>query len=354
MSLAKTNPGRFFEHFKLGETLNHPTPRTISEGDASLYLGLFGSRFALTSSDEAARSMGYSRSPIDDLLAFHVVFGKTVADISVNAIANLGYAEGRFLEPVYPGDTLHAVSEVIGLKETSAGDSGIVYVRTRGFNQRHTLVIDYVRWVLVRKSNPDAPAPDPFIPTLKQALSADDLMIPAGIDAARYDTAWTGSSALFEDYSIGERIDHVDGMTVEEAEHQIATRLYQNTAKVHFNLFQERQGRFYKRLIYGGHVISLARALSFNGLANAVTIAGINAGRHVSPLFGGDTVFAWSEVLDRAVPAGQNRFGALRLRTRATKDQPCVDFPSETPEGKAHPHLILDLDYWVLMPKRPA
>jgi 2-methylfumaryl-CoA hydratase len=68
------------------------------------------------SSDAFARAIGYPRSPIDDLLVFHVVFGKTVADISLNAIANLGYAEGRFLAPVYPGDTLNAVSEVIGLR----------------------------------------------------------------------------------------------------------------------------------------------------------------------------------------------------------------------------------------------
>ena len=75
---------------------------------------------------------------------------------------------------------------------------------------------------------------------------------------------------------VGERIDHVDGVTVEEAEHQIATRLYQNTARVHFNQYTEGKGRFGRRLIYGGHVISLARALSFNGLANAFHVAAIN------------------------------------------------------------------------------
>ena len=89
-------------------------------------------------------------------------------------------------------------------------------------------------------------------------------------------------------------------MTVEEAEHMMATRLYQNTARVHFNQFTEGKGRFGKRLIYGGHVISLARALSFNGLGNAVKLAAINGGRHVNPLFAGDTVFAWSQVLDKA------------------------------------------------------
>ena len=67
-------------------------------------------------------------------------------------------------------------------------------------------------------------------------------------------------------------------MTVEEAEHMMATKLYQNNAKVHFNHFVEKGGRFGKRIVYGGHVISLTRALSFNGLSNAFKIIAINGG----------------------------------------------------------------------------
>ena len=86
-----------------------------------------------------------------------------------------------------------------------------------------------------------------------------------------------------------------------------ATRLYQNTARIHFDLFAAKQGRFGRRLIYGGHVISLARALSFNGLANAFHVAAINGGRHVAPLFAGGTVYAWSEVLAKAELPGRDR-----------------------------------------------
>ena len=78
----------------------------MTVGDTSLFTALYGSRFAVQSSDAFAQSIGYPRSPIDDLLVFHIVIGKTVPDISRNAIANLGYAEFRFLAPVYPGDTL--------------------------------------------------------------------------------------------------------------------------------------------------------------------------------------------------------------------------------------------------------
>ncbi len=126
-SVSKTSSGNFFEDFRLGQKIRHATPRTVTTGDVAVYNGLFGARFAVQSSDTFAQKIGYPRAPIDDLLVFHMVFGKTVPDVSLNAVANLGYADCRFLKPVYPGDTLHAVSEVIGLKENSNKKTGIVY-----------------------------------------------------------------------------------------------------------------------------------------------------------------------------------------------------------------------------------
>jgi 2-methylfumaryl-CoA hydratase len=349
--MQKTSSGRFFEDFRLGEEIRHATPRTITQGDVTLYNGLFGSRFAVQSSDEFARRIGYLRSPVDDLIVFHIVFGKTVPDISLNAVANLGYADCRFLKPVYPGATLSAVSQVIGLKENSNRQTGIVYVRSRGFDDTGDSVLDYARWVMVRKRDEAAPAPQEHVPELPKNVVPEALAHACPeIDAAAYDLVLSGSRHRFADYKKGERIDHVDGMTVEEAEHQIATRLYQNTARVHFNQFSEAKGRFGRRLVYGGHVISLARALSCNGLANAFHIGAINGGRHVAPLFAGCTVFAWSEVLDTADIPGRSDVGALRLRTIATKDRPCGDFPLQ--QGDDYdPAVILDLDYWVVLPR---
>jgi len=348
--MIKANAGRFFEDFRIGEVIKHATPRTVTTGDVALYMALYGSRFAVQSSDDFAAKIGYPRSPVDDLLVFHIVFGKTVPDISLNAVANLGYARCRFLSPVYPGDTLMAVSEVIGLKENSNRKTGVVYVRSIGFNQHGVEVLDYVRWVMVRKKNELAPPPGHHVPALPNALEADAIgdACPV-IDANKYDEDLSGSSFRWNDYVVGEMIDHVDGITIEEAEHQIATRLFQNTGKVHFNQFTEGHGRFGRRLIYGGHVISLARALSFNGLANAFQVAAINGGRHVAPLFAGLTVFAWSEVLAKAELPSRRDVGALRLRTIATKDRPCADYPLLSGDDY-NPAVILDLDYWVLMP----
>src|SRR6185312_7172603 len=346
VSASKTGKGRFFEDFRVGQVIRHATPLTLSTGDVALYHGLFGPRFAVQSSDTFAQSIGYLRAPLDDLLVFHMVFGMTVPDISLNAVANLGYADCRFLKAVYPGDTLHAESEVIGLRENSNRKTGIVYVRSRGFGADGVAVLDYVRWVMVRKRDETAAVPPAQTPPLPDIVEPARLgaACPA-LKASAYDTVLAGSPHRFGDYRTGEKIDHVDGVTVEEAEHMIATRLYHNTARVHFNQFSEAQGRFGRRLIYGGHVMSLARALSFNGLGNAFHIAAINGGRHVAPLFAGNTVFAWSEVLETADVPGRDDVGALRLRTIATKDCPCADFPLKNGDDY-DPAVILDLDYW--------
>ncbi|CAD0184072.1 Mesaconyl-CoA hydratase [Ruegeria sp. THAF57] len=341
--MAKTNPGRFFEDYSVGQVLHHAVPRTVTDGERALYHALYPARHALYSSDEFARASGLPQSPLDDMAAFHVVFGKTVPDVSLNAVANLGYAEGRWLKPVYPGDTLRSESEVIGVKQNSNGKTGVVYVRTRGLNQRDEAVMEYVRWVMVRKSDLSTAAPEAVVPQLKKALEPGDLVIPKGLDFSNYDFTQAGEAHRWSDYEIGEKIDHVDGVTVEEAEHMLATRLWQNTAKVHFDLTFRPEGR----LIYGGHVISMARALSFNGLANAQMVVGLNGGAHANPCFAGDTIKTWSEVLDKAetdVPG----VGAIRLRLVATKGGEPFELKNE--DGRYMPNILLDLDYWALMP----
>ncbi len=344
----KSKLGNFFEDFRVGQTIGHATPRTLSEADAALNIALTGSRHALFSADSFAQACGLPGAPIDPLLVFHVVFGKSVPDISLNAVANLGYAEGRFLVPVYPGDTLSAESEVLGLKQNSSGKTGIVTVRTTGSNQDGEAVLSYVRWVMVNKRDPAAVIDDAPPAMAKPFVASSELMLPPTLDFSAYDFALAGAPHGFEDYEIGEKIDHVDGMTVEEAEHQLATRLYQNTARVHFNA-QAAAARGGKRLIYGGVAISVARSLAFNGLANAQLMLAINGGRHVNPLHAGETLYAWSEVLDKA---DLGRAGALRLRLVAAKDRPCADFPGKLADGSYDPAVVLDFDYWAAIPKR--
>jgi len=356
--MAKTNPGTFFEDFEVGAEIAHAIPRTITEGDQALYVALTGDRYPLHCAASFARDLGFRRETVNDLLVFHVVFGKTVPDVSLNAVANLGYAGLRFLAPVYPGDTLRAVTRVLGKKENSSGKTGIVWVHTRGLNQDGVEVLEFRRWVMVNKRDAETPTGAADRPEMPSEVAPSELAIPKGLDLSTYEAWVSGGRAFFEDYEVGERIDHVDGMTIEESEHALATRLYQNTAKVHFDAHAMKESRFGKRLMYGGHVISVVRSLSFNGFENALAILAFNGGAHANPTFAGDTLYAYSEVLDVKPLEGRTDCGAVRARLVGVKnhDPAKEPFPAKVEkDGKKRydPRVVLDLDYWLLVPRRP-
>ena len=353
---SKISEGNYFEDFNIGQEIQHATPRTIGEGEVALYIALTGARQVVHSSDPLAQSLGYKSRPVDDLLAFHIAFGKTVPDISVNAVANLGYADVRFLHPVYIGDTLSTRSTVIGLKQNSNGKSGVVYVRSVAVNQLLQPVFSWVRWVMVHKQDLNASAPDTVVPDLPDFVTAEQLSVPAFLDVRKFDTSFTGGEYLWDDYTVGERINHPAGMTISDTDHTLATKLYQNNARLHFDDLMMKSSNFGRRLMYGGHVISLCRALSYDGLENALTIIAINAGTHCNPTLGDDTIYTWTEVLDKWEIPGRTDLAALRLRMVAVKNMTADLLPSThiEAEGKKtyHPNVVLDLDYTVLMPRR--
>jgi 2-methylfumaryl-CoA hydratase len=301
--------------------------------------------------EPVARALGHPACPVDDLLAFHVAFGKTVPDISYNAVANLGYADLRFLEPVYAGDTISAQSEVIGLKQNSSGTSGVVYVGSRALNQHGREVLSWARWVMVAKRDAAAPAPSTVVPSLPSEVPPERLVVPAFLRPQALDPAATGGARLWDDYAPGESIDHPGAITVEEADHMLATRLYQNTARVHFDAFSAREGPFGKRLVYGGHVISIARALAHDGLENAFAIAAIHGGTHAFPTFAGDTISARTVVTSRGEIPGRDDVGALRVRLLAAKNARLAGLATPAP-GAKDPAVVLDLDLTLLVPRR--
>ena len=283
-------------------------------------------------------------------------------------MANLGYADCRFLLPVFIGDTLRAETEIIGLKENSSGKTGVVHVRSTCFNQHDEPVLTWIRGVMVHREHPtdkpdcwahgrvDAP---PHVPP-------DSIVVPAYLKWSATLTKSTGGHLFWEDYaavSIEEFSDsvasdaaqgqfspikHPAGMTIDESDHTLATKLYQNTARVHFDLHHMKNSRFGRRLVYGGHVISICRALSYDGLENVLSIAAINSGAHHNPTFAGDTLYAISlPVLKWPINAA---IGALRLHLVGYKN---ID-PNSASFADAPEHLkVLSLDYTVLMPRRP-
>ena len=349
----KLRAGNYFEDFRLGERIAHPTPRTITEGDCALYIALTGARNALHCATPVAQALGYRSRTVDELLLFHIAFGKTVPNISLNAIANLGYADLRFLVPCYPGDTIRAESEVIGLRENSNRRAGIVYVRSNAYNQTGELVLTWVRWAMVNKRDPNAAASGSVVPTLPDVVGADRLAIPPFLKAAALRAEVTGATDLWDDYEIEERIDHPSGMTLDESDHTLAAKLYQNNAHVHFDAMAMKETPFGRRLVYGGHVISVCHALSYDGLENGFAIAAVNGGTHTNPMFAGDTLYAITQVREKWALPGRHDVGALRLRLLGVKNLAAAKLVSPlAADGKYHPSVVLDLDYTVLMPRK--
>lgn len=336
--------GNFFEDFIVGSIMDCPPDRTITAGDAAAYISLTG--------DRTAAFCGASQE-VHPLVVFHTVFGQTVRPISLNARANLGYAGIRWGAPVHFGDTLSTTLEVVGLKENSNRQTGVVYVRTIGRNQRGEEVLSYWRWVMVKKRGDAATASleQPVVPELPRSVAAHELRLGRAPLAARA----TGARFFLEDYEAGERIHHYDGMTINPSDHMAFTRLFQNSAKVHFDALL-MEGR---PLVYGGVVISHAYAMALNGLEARLGIVGINAGAHTSPIFAGDTLYAFTEVKEVFVPDGGG-VGALRLRLIGVKntDPAAADFallvedPKRPGTQVLNPAVVLDLDYWEAMPTR--
>jgi 2-methylfumaryl-CoA hydratase len=188
------------------------------------------------------------------------------------------------------------------------------------------------------------------VPTFAESTPiVEDINIPE-IDMV--DTNATGGEYFFEDYEVGERLNHPEGITIDDSDHTLATKLYQNNAKVHFNDHMMKSTPMGERLMYGGIVISIARAISFNGLQNAQWVYAINSGAHCNPTYAGDTIYAYTEVLE-VIDHSRDDLGLLRLRTVAIKNQKSDEIESPKGEdGKYLKNVVLDLDYTVIVPKK--
>ena len=322
-STTKSSQGRFFEDFELGQEIECPIPRAITAGEVALYIALCG--------DRTPRYCG-AEGLVHPLITFHQVLGQTVRDVSLNARANLGYAGLRWLRPVRVGAVLRTTATVIGLKENSSGKHGVVWLDTRGSDEEGE-VLRYTRWVMVYKrgAEPTPWAKDPVRPELPECVAASELTIAVGALPSRRDT---GGAYAFEDYAVGERVEHHDAQTVTPSSHMGFTRLFQNTARVHFDARQSEP------LVFGGYVMSIGYAQAFNGFQNRLGIAAINGGKHTAPVHAGDTLTSSTEVLE-VDALGDGPVGALRCRLVVLKIG-----ARETP--------VLELDFWELMPKREA
>lgn len=152
--------GNAYEDFEVGQTFTHHWGRTITEGDNTLFSTLTINANPMYFNKDYAKKLGYDDMVVNHLLAFNVVFGMSVQDLSEGGDSEgggafLGLDNLKFHDTVHPGDTLYAESEVVSMRESeSRPESGIVTWHTEGRRPNGDLVLEYERTNLIGKRNP--------------------------------------------------------------------------------------------------------------------------------------------------------------------------------------------------------
>jgi len=144
--------GRYFEDFEVGQVFKHWPGRTITEADDTWFSLLTMNQHPLHIDEHYARQTQHGQRLVVGTLVFSLVVGMSVADISGRAIANLEYQEVKHTAPVFHGDTIYAESRILSKRDSeSKPDRGLVYLETRGFNQKDETVLTLKRTVLIPK-----------------------------------------------------------------------------------------------------------------------------------------------------------------------------------------------------------
>jgi itaconyl-CoA hydratase len=152
MSVKPGWTGRVFEDFEVGDIYVHRLGRTVLATDNVWFTLLTMNTNPLHFDAAYAAKTEFKKPLVDSCLTLSIVTGQSVADISQNAFANLGWDEVQLTHPVFEGDTIYSKSEVLEARESkSRPNVGVVRVKTRGYNQDGMLVIEFKRTFLVYK-----------------------------------------------------------------------------------------------------------------------------------------------------------------------------------------------------------
>jgi itaconyl-CoA hydratase len=150
IAAAAGRHGRFLEDFRVGDVYRHWPGRTITEADNIQFSLMTMNRHPMHCDAAYAARSEFGKPLVNSGLTVAIVVGMTVDDVSLNAIANLGWKEIRLVAPVFPGDTVYACSEVLEMRESkSRPGQGIVTTRTEAFKQDGTLFMTFERSSLI-------------------------------------------------------------------------------------------------------------------------------------------------------------------------------------------------------------
>jgi 2-methylfumaryl-CoA hydratase len=295
--VRSTRYGRRLGEFTPGQILVHPRGLTIDRSQARWFAQTFLQANPLYLNVEFARRHGFDCCPLSPQHVFNVVLSLGVQNNSEQAIANLGYYDAAFLRPVYPGDTLRALSMVLEKRVRGAGKPGIVTVRTVGLNQRDEAVVKYARKILIPPGG--EPNGDENIPHRFPWPEETSVELPLSLGP--YPGGLTGSKTYLSDFSRGEILLHFGGRTVTD-EHLAWSYGVGNTHPLHMDelysssLSGPMSG---KPIVFGGLVFSWLEGLaSRDTTENALWDLGFTEGYHTQPTKSGDTLTALSRVLE--------------------------------------------------------
>jgi acyl dehydratase len=145
--------GLWFEELAVGQVFNHAIRRTVTETDNVMFSALTHNPAQLHLDEDYMKGTKYGQRIVNSVFTLGLMVGVSVGDTTLGtAVANLGWDEVRFPKPVFHGDTLHIVTEVIELRASkSRPDAGIVTFLHKAFNQRDELVASCKRSGLQRR-----------------------------------------------------------------------------------------------------------------------------------------------------------------------------------------------------------
>jgi 2-methylfumaryl-CoA hydratase len=296
--------GRYLEEYVPGQVFVHTRGFTFDRGQCDLFARNFMQMNPLYLNVEYARAHGFKDTPASPQMVFNVVLSLGVQNDSEKVIANLGYYNAAFLEPVYPGDTVRALTLVVDRKERGEDKPGIVTIRTLGLNQHNKVVLQYERKLMVAYRG-ERPATTPLAEGVAPEFSWVEqpvVNLPDGLASALHHlprdlTGWNTYAGYFQP---GDIIVHSIGRTITD-EHYNLTYQVGNTHPLHYDkvFSQGLSGKMSgEPIVYGGLVFAWLEGLASRDVTeNAVWELGFHEGYHTQPAVAGDTVSALSRVL---------------------------------------------------------
>jgi len=314
--------GRYLDELDPGQVFEHPRGYTFDRSNMLDFARTFMQTNPLYLNLQYACAQGFRDLLASPQMVFNVTLSLGVQNDSEKAIANLGYYQVQFLQPVYPGDTLRAFTKVLERKDRGPDKPGIARIRTVGVNQDDQVVLQYERKIMVAWRGdrlPTTPAPQVAVAFPGEDSPAVELPLAGKAFAS----GLTGPNTYAEDFSPGDIIVHANGRTITE-EHMALTYLVGNSHPLHFDrifssgLSGKMSG---EPIVYGGLVFAWLDGLASRDVSeHAIWEMGFTEGYHTQPAFAGDTVGALSRILAVEDVPGANDYAAVTMQLIGVKN----------------------------------